>query len=107
MCRKRVAPTFTLLYNSDETIVVSEFSSLCGSSYKGIRERIVKSVNDIHRLLARIDGAQITDHRILENKLRVTTFEHGVRVAVNYTDEALTFEGNTVGKQSYLILEGI
>ena len=102
-----VAPTFTLLYNSDETIVVSEFSSLCGSSYKGIRERIVKSVNDIHRLLARIDGAQITDHRILENKLRVTTFENGVRVAVNYTDEALTFEGNTVGKQSYLILEGI
>ena len=101
------APTFTLLYNSDETIVVSEFSSLCGSSYKGIRERIVKSVNDIHRLLARIDGAQITDHRILENKLRVTTFENGVRVAVNYTDEALTFEGNTVGKQSYLILEGI
>lgn len=101
-----IAPSFTLSFNYDNSFASSKFSSIPVSNFNGQKEKIVKTVNEVNKALEKISNATISQHEIYENGLRVTKFDNGVTVAVNYGEKAADYQGTQVDANNYIILEG-
>lgn len=101
-----ISPTYTLIYDYDNTLITTAYPSLCGSSFEGNKEKIVETVGQISKVLEILDDSAITNHEILNNGLRITTFNNGVKIAINYTDNALNYNGTVITAKDYAVLEG-
>ena len=101
-----IAPSFTLSFNYDNSFASSKFSSIPVSNFNGQKEKIVKTVSEVNKALEKISNATISQHEIYENGLRVTKFDNGVTVAVNYSEKAVDYQGTQVDANNYIILEG-
>ena len=101
-----IAPSFTLMYDYDNTVVSSKFSSLYASDYNGQREKILATINSVNEILQKTSGKEISRHTVLENGLRITEYANGVKIAVNYTDTEISYNGVQVAAGNYKLLEG-
>lgn len=101
-----IAPSFTLSYNYDNSFASSKFSAIPVSYYNGQKEKIVETVNEVNEVLEKISDATISQHVVLENGLRVTEFDNGITVAVNYGDDIADYQGAQVAAKDYIVLEG-
>ncbi len=71
--------------------------------YKELDKDYFKEFNNYFDL---VKGAQITGHEIINDKVRITTFDNGVRVCVNYGEAAADVEGKQISGLSFEVLEG-
>ena len=55
-------------------------------------------------MLGKVRGQSIVDHRGLQEGVYRTTYENGLAVVVNYTDEDYSHDG-TVAAKGYSVLE--
>lgn len=101
-----ISPKFTCAYEYDSSVVASKFSSLYASDYNGMRENVTEMANSVNIVLQKVAGAKITNHTIEENDLRITEYDNGVIIAVNYTDKELEFNNNKIAAENYIIQEG-
>lgn len=101
-----IAPTYTLSYNGSENSITTDYYALPLSSYEGNREQIIEKAEKISELLPLISGSGIESHDILENGLRVTEFDNGIKAVVNYGEIPLEYNGITVESESYTVSEG-
>ena len=90
-----ISPSYTLTYNYDNELVTSYQSFIFGSSYSGNKTRILEQISSVKEYLSSIKGAKIADYTALSEDVRITRFDNGVYVAVNYGDaEASTAYGS-------------
>lgn len=101
-----LSPTYTLVYDYDETLVTSKFSALHGTRFDGNKQKIVNVANKLKPLLDKLSGRTVIKHEILENGLRVTTFDGGIRTVVNESDNNLVFDGVEIAARDFAVLEG-
>ena len=101
-----IAPTFTLSNNYDNSLAQTKHSAIPVSRFSGLKERIVQTVKETSAVTQKVKGVSIKNHTVAENGLRITEFQNGVKIAVNYTEQDLTFEGKTVTAGKYIVLEG-
>ena len=100
-----VAPTYTLLDYYDSSAVSSEFASLYGAQYAGVRERIVSVSKELDGVISKISGARIVRHRLLSESLRITEYSNGVCTAVNFSDTAQSYNGHEIAAGGYAVWE--
>jgi len=101
-----IAPTFTLSNNYDNSLAQTKHSAIPVSRFEGLKERIVQTVNETSFVTQKVKGASIINHTVAENGLRITEFQNGVRIVVNYTAEDLNFEDKSVPAGKYIVMEG-
>ena len=101
-----IAPTFTLSNNYDNSLAQTKHSAIPVSRFDGLKERIVQTVNETSIVTQKVKGAGIKNHTVAENGLRITEFQNGVKIAVNYTAEDLNLGDNYVPAGKYIVLEG-
>ncbi len=101
-----IAPSFTLSFNYDNSFASSKFSAIPVSHFNGQKEKIAKTVNEVNKALEKINDATISGHEVYENGLRVTKFDNGITVAVNYGENTADYQGTQVAAKNYIILEG-
>lgn len=87
-----VAPNFSAVYESDG----GENSVLFDNAVNDI----IKTYNEMSAVLCSLEGQRIAEHEKLGKSLFCTTYDNGVRVYVNYSDDAQTVGGVTVKAQS-------
>ena len=75
------------------------------SLYSDLAQEIEANYKKVSSLYEKLGNSVIVSHSILSNGLRETVYENGVRVYVNYLDEALESEDGTVQANSFLIGE--
>ncbi len=97
-----VNPSYTLFRNYDNELITSEHSFIFGSEYTGIKDEILNTLNATNDYFESIAGAKVSDYKLLENGVRVTKFENGVTVAVNYSDTAASSELGEIPPKGYL-----
>lgn len=97
--------TYTVYKNFDNTLFTIDQSALYGSVYDGNKEQIVKTGKEIKKLLDKIGNSTISDHTILDNGLRITTFSNGVKAAINETDKDIVLNGKNVLSMDYIVIE--
>ena len=80
----------------------SRYDGLYGSTFELWAEDAAARCGEYGGLFNRIAGKTINGHNIMENGLTVTTFEGGIRVAVNYNKTDRTVNGRTVKAMGFL-----
>lgn len=97
---------YTVISQWNNALIDSNYSYFYSSVYSDVKDDIGDSVKRLSDYYESIGKAGITSNNILENGLRVTEFDNGVKVYVNYTDTPLESPAGTVEAKDYLVEEG-
>jgi hypothetical protein len=94
--------SYTLISDYENEFIDCQGYYFFGSEYAGISDGIIKTVTGLKEFYAAINGVEIKSHTILDGGLREIVYANGVKVYVNYTDEAQTApSGKTVEAAGY------
>jgi hypothetical protein len=81
------------------------FNYLLSIEYKGWFDDAVAIYHEVSSVLDKVRGQSIVNHEKLDEGIFRTTYENGLAVVVNYTDEDYSHDGITVAAKSYSVLE--
>lgn len=101
--------TYTLVGEYDTNLITAAQNAFYGSVYwddtvqRGVRTDIEAVVAEYKAYFDSVNGAKIADHRIITENVRLTTFDNGVSVYVNYGDTDYTDGGITVAARDYTV----
>ncbi len=91
-----IAPSYTITSNYDNELITNEQTVIFGSSYEGNKDKIAATYGDIKDYLGSIKGAVVTDYEMISHDVRMTRFDNGVYVVVNFGDTAVNTAYGTV-----------
>lgn len=101
-----ITPGFTLVNNYDNELVSSQHSFIYSSSYSGQKQKIVDVSKELNEYYAAIKNAKISNYILLNNALRMTEFDNGISVIVNYGDADQITEYGTVSAHGWIMKGG-
>lgn len=92
-------------YADSSVVKHTDFDHYYASGFRDFADQAVSLYKEINGLLGSTAGERIIDHSILASGVHMTTFESGVRVVVNYTEEPFDLGDVRIERRSYRILE--
>lgn len=98
--------TYTVMNNYSNRLIDSNETIFYNCKYSEIKDGMISDYNSLYKYYSSVANAEIVNHQILENGLRETTFENGVKAYVNFTSENLDSPYGAVDAYGYLIKEG-
>lgn len=96
---------YTLTNNYSTKLLDDTSTVFYNSLYSDLKEEIAKNYKKVAEYYEKIGNSVIVSHNILENGLRETVFENGVKAYVNYLDIDLDSGSGVVKAKSFLIGE--
>ena len=103
--------TYTLISEYDTNLITSAQNVFYGSVYwddvieRGVATSIEKTVKEYKELFDKVSNQKIIGHKIINKDVRLTTFENGVSVYVNYGDTEFTEGDIKVAACGYTVKE--
>ncbi len=100
--------TYSLVGEYNTNLISSAQNVFYGSLYwsdtieAGVKDDIIATVDEYEEFFNSVKGAKISDHKVITEKVRITTFDNGVKVYVNYGDTDATVDGVTVPALGYV-----
>lgn len=98
------SPQFMLMSKGNEALRDTEYQatlySLCDEDWLDV---IVEQASALQDYRTAVAGAAITAHDRAADGVYVTTYENGVRAAVNYTSQAVTVDGVSIAPMGFHI----
>lgn len=104
----RSALNFRLMKEDTKMLTETTMDEVFFTEYSQWKEEIPEFYKQYEAFYQKVKGAYITDHRIVErnNNVRVVTYSNGVKLYLNYGEEAAEADGITIEPLSYTIQEG-
>lgn len=99
------APHFTLSYEESSRIKYSAMNVLYTTQYETWMKDAVEIYRKTNEALKNVVNATVTEHTIVTDGVRKLTYDNGVTIYINYTDQEATAEGETIPAKSYVIKE--
>lgn len=96
---------FTLSARYETDFATTMHSAFAVSLASDNNEIISEMINESKDFYAVVNGAKITEHRIISEELHSTEFDNGITVWVNYGDEAVTLPEGIVQPQGFMYRE--
>ena len=97
-----IAPGFTLTNNYDNELITSQHSFIYSSLYSGQKQKIIDIYERVNGYYTSIKGAKVCGYKLLNKDLRITQFDNGVVVIVNYGDAGVNTEYGFVPAHSWI-----
>lgn len=94
--------SWTLTAEYQNELIDSASYYFFGSRYEDVKDSLLETCDGLKDYYAAIDGAEMISHHILENGIRETIFDNGVRVYVNYEEQSAASPLGQVQLLSYL-----
>ncbi len=101
MVETGVYPSFYLTYEDSSELIYTNSANLYSTLYTTYVDTIAEYDEKLGAVAAQVGSAKISNHEKLENGLRKVTYDNGVVIYVNYTEEQLSADGVTVAALSY------
>lgn len=98
--------TYTITASYDSALLDATSPVFYNSLYDDLRQTILQNMEQLEEYYSCIAASTINRHAILENGLRETIFDNGVRVYVNYSNEPLESPAGRVPAMSFQIQKG-
>lgn len=96
-------PSYTIVANYENELRNSTHTFIWGSVYKNQKSTFVNDVKAASNYFESIKGAKITKYTVINEEVRITEFDNGIRVAVNYGDSDYETELGVVKANSYMM----
>lgn len=97
---------FTFMAEDGKILQDTLHSDLYGAGYEAWRGNAAALINEYQQAMRGLGNQQITGHEALSEDVRVTEYENGARVYVNYGAQDYQAEGVTVPARSYQVTRG-
>lgn len=99
------APYYRWTYADSSAVKDTLFNHLLSTNYTGWLDEATILYGEVSSVLNQVCDQAIVDHQKLDEGIYRTTYENGLTVVVNYTNEDYSGEGVTVDAESYIVLE--
>ncbi len=97
------SPHFMFSYENSSDIKNTGLNRFYSTTYENWKEDAVSVYTKVNDALKYVNGAAMTDHRILDNNVRAVTYSNGVTIYINTGNSEQSVEGVTVPAKSYTI----
>lgn len=94
-------PYFELTYESAELLVNTSYNELFTSRYQDWKEEIIVTCQELKSVWDVVGDAKMVSHEELADDVFCTGYDNGVKVYVNYNDEAVSVAGRKLGAMSW------
>lgn len=105
MVESGVYPSFYLTYENSSALIYTNSSNLYSTQYSTYKDTVVEYDKELRAIAEKVDGAYIIEHDKMDNGVTKVTYDNGVVIYVNYTDNSVTVDGITVDAMSYKVGE--
>ena len=105
MVESGVYPSFYITYENSSALIYTNSSDLYSTEYATYRDTIISYDAQLREVAAAVDGALIMKHDKLDNGVTVVTYDNGVAIYVNYSEQEQTVDGVTVDAMSFKVGE--
>ena len=96
---------FTLSANYNSTATLSYHKDIYGARFEGNKATMVAAAEELSDYYNSISGQTIKDHQLITKDVRLTTYENGVKIYVNYSEDDFTTADGVVKASDYLIIK--
>lgn len=98
---------FTLMSAEAKILQKTLYTEYFGADYNAWKDKLIEIYTRYNEELGSIFNQTMTDHKILASGVRVTTYEDGTKVFVNYSyTDYVTGDGVTVPARDYVVKSG-
>ena len=80
-----------------------DYFSLNFGDWEGTIDTVYSKVN---AALKEVEGAMISEHKVLNRGVVRVTYDNGVKIYINYTSDPVTVDGVKVDKLSFAVERG-
>lgn len=105
MVESGVYPSFYITYENSAALIYTNSSDLYSTEYATYRDTIVSYDAQLREVAAAVDDALIVKHEKQDNGVTVVTYDNGVAIYVNYSEQEQTVDGVTVDAMSFKVGE--
>ncbi len=105
MVESGVYPSFYLTYENSSALIYTNSSDLYSTEYTTYMDTVTEYDEQLRALAKQTEGSYIISHEITDEGIRKVTYDNGVVIYVNYTDNDIDIDGLTVGAMSYKLGE--
>jgi len=99
-------PSFILTYENTVNLKNSGYDHIFTSTFRVWEERIVDTYNEFRENFQLVYGRQMTWHERIEEGVVCVEYENGIRILLNYNENARTVDGISIPAKGYVILNG-
>lgn len=97
------SPHFMFTYQSSSEIKDTGLNRFYSTNYDNWRDDAISIYSAVNDALGAVSNACITNHEILENDIRVITYDNGVKIYINKSTSDQKVDGVEVPAKSYRI----
>ncbi len=98
-------PSFYITKESSANLIYTNSSDIYSSEYSVYRDTILSYTEELKEVNAKVEGAFIIGHEIRKDKVTVVTYDNGVQIYLNYTEDEVTADGHKIPGMSYKVVE--
>ncbi|MBQ8982835.1 MAG: hypothetical protein IJ079_04530 [Lachnospiraceae bacterium] len=99
------SPHYVFTWEESSEMKLTALNRFYTTTYANWEQAAVEEYNTVNEALAPVSGSAIVGHEILDNNVRKVTYDNGMIIYVNYSNEACTVDGVEIPAMGYR-LEG-
>lgn len=97
--------TYGIYKNYDSAITDAVYPVFASGTYEDIKEDIISTTKELSEYYDKINKANILNHSIIDSDLRLTEFDNGIKIYVNYSANEKQTKHGVVKANSWLVIE--
>ena len=101
-----MSPYFELMKAESTSFYNTSYSNYYACNFDDYFEISVDTYNRLKVIYDAVGTSTITNHEIISEFVRITTYENGAKVYVNYGENETTVNGVKIGARSYVVVGG-
>ena len=103
MVESGVYPSFYLTAENSSQLIYTNSSDLYSTEFSTYKDTVVAYDKELREIASKVGDSVITNHESLESGVHKVTYENGVVIYVNYTNNEVTVDGVSIGAMSYKV----
>lgn len=103
MVESGVYPSFYVTEQDSADLIYTNSAGLYSTKYEVYKDQIVSYNTELKAVADKVNGSYIIKHEILDNGLTVVSYDNGVKIYINYSNNAVTMDGLTINALSYKV----
>lgn len=105
MVEAGVYPSFYLTHENSSGLIYTNSSNLYSTQFDIYKDTVVEYDKALREVAAKVEGAHIVKHEVVEEDVVKVTYDNGVVIYVNYSEKTVLCDGVTIDGMSYKVGE--
>ena len=100
-----VYPSFYLTHENSSALIYTNSSDLFSTQFDIYKDIVIEYDAALRAIAEQVEGAFIIDHVRMDNGVTKVTYDNGVVIYVNYSENSAAVDGITIDALSYKVGE--